>query len=171
MRVNGLGSTNNNSLNTNEGERRVDKGRQEPQEVPGAASNTIVVHPRPRVVPVPEADGVAVGPAAGGDDDGHDDQAEEAEHLDGAADDLALAVDADRHQVQRQDEHQADGDDDGGRDVGPERHQHGGGGALGRDGDGVAVAVRNCQREADGRVDEAGRPVGEGAGGGNLQDG
>lgn len=152
----------------NERERCVDERRDEAEEVAGRAADAVVVDPGAGVVPVAEADGLVVGPAAGGDDDGGEDEADEAEDLDGAAGDLCLAVPADAEQVAGEDEDEGDGDDDGRGDVGPVADEDGGGGGLGGDGDGVAVAVGDGEGEADGGVDEAGGPVGEGAGGWDL---
>lgn len=126
---------------TNEGEGRVHKGSEEAQEVTSRTGDAVVINPGTRVIPVAEANGLVVGTSAGGDDDGGEDEADEAEDLDGAAHDLGLAVPAHAEQVAKEDEGEGYRDDDGGCYVCPIRHQNCGRGSLGTDGDCVAVAV------------------------------
>jgi len=68
VRVNGLGCSDDDSLNTNEGETGVDKSAEEPKEMPCATRNAVVIYEWSWAVPVSEADLVMVGRATESDD-------------------------------------------------------------------------------------------------------
>lgn len=127
---------------------------------------TIEVGPGARVVPVAEANPLMVRRAAESDDERSEDQPEEASDLDDSRDNLGFSVavwkrgqrgiaaqmqgpgvdaQSDGHEVDEEDQGEADGNDECGRDVGPVRDDDGCGRDLGRDGDGVAVSVtKSC---------------------------
>ena len=164
-----LAGGDDDDLDADEGEGRVDEGREEPEEVPCGAGDAVVVVPRAGGVPVAEADGLARRSAPGRDDEGDDDEPEEAGDFDDARGDLGFAEPADAEEVDQEDEDETDGDDHGGGEVRPVADEDGGRGRFGGDGDGVAVAVADGEGESDCGIDEAGCKVRERAGGGDLE--
>lgn len=99
MWVDGFRSADDYRLNSDEGERSIDEGRHESQESSSGTSDAIVIDPRTWVVPVAEADGLAVGPTASGDDNRNEDQSNEAENLDRASNYFSVTIEANAHEV------------------------------------------------------------------------
>lgn len=113
------------------------------------SERTIVVGPGAGVLPIMKARPLVVWCASERDDERDDDDPEEAEDLDDGGEDLGLAVNSDRHEVDQDDEGEADGYHQRGGDVGPVRDDDGRGGDLGGDGDGV-LRRRNQRRSENG---------------------
>lgn len=125
------------------------------------------------LVPVAEADGPALGGAAGRDDDERDDDDEDPAELDGGEDDLGLGEVVDGADVDEDDDDEEDGDPAGRGDLLaalPEAEDGDEAGELVGDGDPVLEPVAPAEREAGGRVDELVGPLHEGRGEG-IQDG
>lgn len=117
MRIHRLCSSDNDSLDTDITERRIDERSQEPKEMARRSGDAVVIRPGAGIVPVAEPDGVVVGAPARGDDDGDDDQAQETKDFDTTGHDFDISVPADIEEVDGEDEDQTDGYDDGGGDV------------------------------------------------------
>lgn len=99
MGVDGLSGSNDNRLNAHKRERSIDKSREEAQKVTSRASDAVVVYPRSRVTPIPEANGLVIGSSSSRDDNGHDDEANEAENLDGTGYHFCFSKEAHVHEV------------------------------------------------------------------------
>lgn len=163
-----LGSGDDHHLDANEGERCVDKGGQESQEVARGPGNAIVVDPRTRIVPVAEASRLAIRCASRCDDDGYYDESKEACNLDCTGDDFGLAKPAHVHQVDGKNEDKTDGDDNGRRHVSPIPHENRRSRAFGSNRYRVTISIADGQGETDSRVDEAARKVRKRTSSGNL---
>lgn len=107
MRILSLGGSDDDSLDSDEAERSVDESGQEAEEVPRRTRIAVEVRPRPGIVPVAKATALVVGATSCRDDNGHDHQAQEAENLDAASNNFGVAVEANAHEIDGQDERQA----------------------------------------------------------------
>lgn len=99
-----------NNLGSNEGERSLGHDSPPSQELALDPSNAIVLHERPRVLPVPEADPVVVRPPTEVEYDSENDEADDGDDLDGREDELALAVHARAEHVDDHDDDKEDRD-------------------------------------------------------------
>jgi hypothetical protein len=113
-----------------------------------------------------EAEQLVLGPAAEVEDEGHDQQADDGQDLDGGEDELRLAVYPDREDVEADDEDDDDCDPEGDEVVvfAPVRYHQAGGRYLGAQRDGARVPVVPADGEAERRVDVARAVLRDGAG-------
>ena len=119
MGINRFGCCDDDGLDTNEAERGVDERGQEAEEVACRTGDTVVVCPRSRVIPVAESNGIAVRTAACSNDNGDNNQAKEAEDLDGTSKDFGFTIESHTHQIDSQNEYQSNGDHHSRRDIRP----------------------------------------------------
>lgn len=95
-----------------EGDGALDDALQQADEAAGGAVRQILVHGA-RVLPVVEAQALAVGAAAPEEDEGEEEQADQRDDLDPGEPELGLAVGFDGHEVEQHNDDQHDGDPDG----------------------------------------------------------
>lgn len=123
--------------------------------------DAVVISERTGFRPIAEANGLAVGCSAGGDDDGNDDQTQKAQNFDGGSDDFSLSEETNVHQVDSQNSNETNCNDYSRCDVGPVRNHDCSSRHFRSDGDGITVSVRDGESKPKSRVNKPSSKVRE----------
>lgn len=142
-------------LGTDEAEGRVDENGPEAEELAEGAGDVVVLDKGTGVLPVLEAEAALLADGTDVDEEREDDQTDDGEDLDACEPELGLSVSASTEEVDRDDDDEAGRDEDGGRGIGPEGAENGGGREFGGEDDRPVVPVVPTHGKGHGRRDEA----------------